>query len=120
MFLGQIMNSLRSNSIFKMSSGNQLREYHHIDDILKCIELILKKNGAGIINLNHGKPVRLIDLAQFLFRFFSKEHLLEVDKKNIITNEIHQKLTKHYAYSKLPSRNYLYDIANYFQDQLLN
>ena len=42
MFLGQMLNSINKNEDFKMSSGKQIREYHHVDDESKAIKLLAK------------------------------------------------------------------------------
>ena len=44
MFLGQVLEALKTNQEFKMTSGNQLREYHHVEDLVKAIKhLFIKK-----------------------------------------------------------------------------
>ncbi len=46
MFLGHMLRALRKKEEFRMSSGKQLREYHHVDDV-----------AAGILRLvNHELP----------------------------------------------------------------
>src|SRR5262249_52218512 len=80
MFLGQILTSLQNGTPFCMSSGEQLREYHHADDIAVAITGILARQWdfGTIIELNSGNPVRLIDLARQVFRAFGREELLQV------------------------------------------
>lgn len=78
MFLGQIYNSLRDKSIFKMSPGNQLREYHHVDDDVKAISMLVDRNTYGVFNLSHSNPVKLKDIASYIFKGFGLEELLSI------------------------------------------
>jgi len=80
MFLGQIANAIKNGTVFRMSSGLQLREYHHVDDIAVTIRSILERewNFGPIVEINSGKPVRLAELAKAIFKAFKKEELLEI------------------------------------------
>lgn len=78
MFLWQIAEALKSNTPFRMSSGEQLREYHHVDDIAECVCRLCRKqwNWEPILEINSGEAMRLKDLAAAIFREFNREHLL--------------------------------------------
>ena len=78
MFLGQILESLKSDAVFEMSSGEQLREYHHIEDDVCAIKFLTSKESAGIMDLNHGTPITLKELAVHLFHSFDRSKLLKV------------------------------------------
>ena len=77
MFLGQIYEALRNKNVMRMSSGRQLREYHHVNDDLKAIKIALDANVSGLFDVNHGKPVFLSDLADHIFKHFGCEDLLK-------------------------------------------
>lgn len=80
MFLGQIITSILHNKEFNMSSGNQIREYHHIDDVAK---IILHLNHSDILentHISHGKPLRLIDLATRIFHEYGDIKNLRIGK----------------------------------------
>ncbi|HHT0592292.1 TPA: NAD-dependent epimerase/dehydratase family protein [Legionella anisa] len=78
MFLGQVLHALLHQIDFKMSPGNQLREYHHIDDDVRAlINLVLLKK-SGVIDLSHGQPLTLKALAHYIFAAFGCLELLEV------------------------------------------
>lgn len=79
MFLGQIYLALKSQIVFKMTSGNQLREYHHIDDDVQAIPPLVDAKTNGIIDLNHGKPINLKDMASYIFQSFHCENLLHIN-----------------------------------------
>lgn len=84
MFLGQILLALRGASSFRMTSGRQMREYHHVDDIAASVwDLILRPEtsvdpSCRTFDLTSGEPVRLAGLARHIFRAFGQEALLEV------------------------------------------
>lgn len=78
MFLGQLYNSLKNESIFKMSPGNQLREYHHIDDEVEAIHTLINNNANGCFNLSHGQSVKLKDIANYIFKEFHLENILSI------------------------------------------
>ncbi len=76
MFLGQMLASIRNNVPFKMTSGHQLREYHHFTDESKAIKQILNIVPCGVMNLSHGKPLRLRAIAESVFDALGKSDLL--------------------------------------------
>ena len=80
MFLGQIFNSLQDNTNFSMSNGNQLREYHHVEDDVIAIDKIIQAEINGIINLCHGNCLSLKIIAKSIFSHFKKEELLLIGK----------------------------------------
>jgi nucleoside-diphosphate-sugar epimerase len=78
MFLGQILLALRSNQIFKMTSGSQLREYHHVSDDAKAIRLIADTSHYGITHVSHGNPISLSSIAVSIFDKLGKSNLLRL------------------------------------------
>jgi len=78
MFLGQVVDALMRNQPFKMSAGNQLREYHHIEDDVLAISEVINSGASGKIDISHGQPVTLRLLAETIFRSLGKLELLEI------------------------------------------
>ena len=78
MFLGQAFNAIRRGITFEMTSGKQLREFHHIEDDMNAFELLLNQNISGIFQLNHGFPVTLQTLAEGLFDHFGLSEKLKL------------------------------------------
>ena len=78
MFLGQMFDALVARSAFRMSSGRQLREYHHVDDEVVAIRALVAAGACGALDLSHGAPVALRDLARHVFDAFGCPELLEV------------------------------------------
>jgi nucleoside-diphosphate-sugar epimerase len=70
MFLGQMIDALRSRRPFAMSAGRQLREYHHVEDVAGSVARLLSVSdwpSDPILPLSSGRPVRLADLARTIF-----------------------------------------------------
>lgn len=78
MFLGQIFNAIINQDQFNMSSGTQLREYHHVDDDVAAIAVLLQAGAAGVVNLSHGDAITLRELAIYIFDEFGSSDLLNV------------------------------------------
>tara|TARA_B100001093_G_scaffold464124_1_gene480745 strand:+ start:632 stop:1369 length:738 start_codon:yes stop_codon:yes gene_type:complete len=64
MFLSDLLCSIRSKSMFEMSTGQQTREYHHYCDVAAILksELVTKK--YGVLEISNGNPISLFNLAQ--------------------------------------------------------
>jgi nucleoside-diphosphate-sugar epimerase len=78
MFLGQILDAIRNRTDFKMTLGTQLREYHHIDDEVTALTALTAAATSGVIELSHGCPVRLCDLASYIFTACDSKPLLKI------------------------------------------
>jgi nucleoside-diphosphate-sugar epimerase len=81
MFLGQIFHSISSKEMFNMSGGEQIREYHHIEDDAQAIKQLTSKTGGKLIDISHGQPERLKDIAIFLFNHFNSRELLNISTR---------------------------------------
>lgn len=80
MFLGQIYNALKKKEKFSMSSGIQIREYHHIQDDVSAALEIVEQGLSGVLPISHGNPEKLRDLATHIFTYFDCHNLLEIGK----------------------------------------
>jgi nucleoside-diphosphate-sugar epimerase len=78
MFTGQIRHAMQTDTVFAMTGGNQLREYHHVGDECRAIVALAANHRPGIATLSHGAPIRLKDMAEHVFKAFGKSHLLKV------------------------------------------
>ena len=78
MFLGQILKSLKNQVVFNMSSGSQLREYHHVEDLVLAIKQLFINNISGIQHLSVGNPIKLKDLATYIFEYFGARSNLKI------------------------------------------
>jgi nucleoside-diphosphate-sugar epimerase len=78
MFLGLIYNALRSRSRFEMTSGRQLREYHHVVDEAKAVHHLESGGFSGVLDLSHGNPIQLREIAVAVFSAFDCGELLGI------------------------------------------
>ena len=119
MFLGGVLKALREQTPFLMTSGNQIREYHHISDDVKAIRLLEKSEIYGIQHLSHGDPVKLVDLAISIFNDFNMSTLLVVGGLNEPTQENSEGiLIRPDYFSQLNFRKTLPAVSHYLQDVL--
>jgi nucleoside-diphosphate-sugar epimerase len=80
MLLGEILSAIQNQSPLYMTSGNQIREYWHADDIAKCVTSdSLKTPTARVVSVSSGHPIRIKDLATRVFEHFSMEDYLYLD-----------------------------------------
>jgi nucleoside-diphosphate-sugar epimerase len=116
MFLGQLLDSIINKTEFKMSSGNQLREYHHVDDDSKAIMELLRQNITGKELISHGEAISLKELATSIFTEFDM-----LDKLRIGACEDRNKENYNIKYSKninlntLSFRNSIAGIISYLK-----
>jgi nucleoside-diphosphate-sugar epimerase len=98
MFTGQMLAALTNGSRFQMSGGEQLREYHHLDDIAQSIVRFLQSVSPKprLLELSCGRPVRLRDLAQAVFEHFRALELLSIGARPACNAEIYE---NEYAYT---------------------
>jgi len=78
MFAGAMYKAIRMRAPFKMTNGLQFREYHHVDDEVAAILSVIDNQPAGTMELSHGAPVSLRDLATFVFDAYDALELLEI------------------------------------------
>ncbi|HEY0064995.1 MAG TPA: NAD-dependent epimerase/dehydratase family protein [Telluria sp.] len=78
MFLGLILAALRSGTEFKMTSGKQLREYHHVDDEAAAVALLEAAAVRGVLDLSSGTPLSLRALATGVFAAFGADASLKL------------------------------------------
>lgn len=116
MFLGQLLESLKNKKSFKMSSGNQLREYHHVDDDSKAIKELLTKNITGKEVISHGEAIPLKKLTKTIFKNFNKLDQLKIGSLPDRTNENYNiRFTKNPNLDNIVFRNTFDGVTDYLQ-----
>ena len=95
-FLGYLIDRIKKNKKIILSSGQQIRDYLYIDDLVKIILLILKKDRKWncILNLTSGNYIRLDNI------LFKIENILK-KKFNIITKKNQQNFNLFNSNNKL-------------------
>lgn len=87
----QIIHCLDKNTVFKMTMGEQLRDYVYIKDMAQWIVAIaLRENFNNLITLNlgSGNPVTLKVLVLAIARIMGKEHLVKIGALPYRANEM--------------------------------
>ena len=68
----------KNNKIYNV---NEFRDFIHIDDVCKSLEIILIKKVTQPVNVSSGKKINLIDVCKKINKFFIKKKSLIFDKK---------------------------------------
>lgn len=75
-FLGYLINSIKKNRIINMTSGNQIRDYIHVDDLCKILFLIIKnykKNYKCILNISAQNYVKIKNVPYFIEKLIKRK-----------------------------------------------
>lgn len=90
-FLGQISESIFAQKVFKMSSGNQLREFHEVSvDVASVFENLNKAGQFSKVEaISNGQVIKLRDVATHIFAGAGCSHLLEIGGRTTPMNEIY-------------------------------
>ena len=90
MFIPSLINTLIANRDFKMTEGNQLRDFIYISDLVEAMLLISEnQNCSGeIFNIGSGKSLKLKDVASTIASGFNKEYLLKLGSIPYRQNEV--------------------------------
>lgn len=78
MFTGLMFAALQANRRFSMTPGQQLREYHQVDDEAEAIFVLSSQLEHGCFDVSHGNSIRLCDLAKGVFEHFERSDLLGI------------------------------------------
>ena len=70
-----------------MSGGEQIREYHHVDDVAKAIKIIGETQQSGVRNISNGAPEKLKDIAKAIFGHFDVTPLLYLSSDRMNEND---------------------------------
>ena len=80
-FLGQICASLQCDEPFMMSGGQQLREFHHVNDVARSVLTLSGRAwDCSAASVSFGRPVHLRTLAERIFAAFGRSHLLKLGR----------------------------------------
>lgn len=120
MFLGQLFYAIKEKTNFQMTSGEQLREYHHIDDDLSAMDTLIARGHFGIQEITHGDSFRLREIAEKVLSYFQVPELLQLGKLNNPYSEILKPIGKRSeVFNLIEFRPTIQGICNYFEEKFL-
>lgn len=92
MFIPSLINTLIVNKEFKMTEGNQLRDFIYISDLIEAIILISEKQNCNgeIFNIGSGESLMLKGVAISIASYLNKGHLLKLGSIPYRQNEVMQ------------------------------
>tara|TARA_B110000908_G_C10087359_1_gene372362 strand:+ start:75 stop:809 length:735 start_codon:yes stop_codon:yes gene_type:complete len=111
MFLSDLLRSIRSKSTFEMSSGYQMREYHHYYDLAAVLESELTTKKYGELEISSGSAISLYNLAKGVIEY------LGIPIRIAVTQDMHDSIvtTNHQYQSSHIFRDPIAGVGNYFK-----
>lgn len=98
--------------VLNLNNFNKFRDFIHIKEICKSLDLMIKKNFSGPLNIASGKKINIISLIKIILK------IKKVKKKFLISNKPKQNLTaninKLIKLGIIPKKN----IKNYIKDYI--
>jgi UDP-glucose 4-epimerase len=90
MFIPSLINTLMSNSDFKMTEGKQLRDFIYISDLVDAMLLISESQNYNgeIFNIGSGDSLKLREVASTIAIDLNKEHFLKIGSIPYRQNEV--------------------------------
>lgn len=89
-FYSQLMNALKNNKEFKMTGGEQIRDFLPVEQVLDYIIKLTEtnKNNYEIVNICSGTGIQLKEFALKTAKTIEKEHLLKIGSIEYRDNEV--------------------------------
>jgi len=79
MLLGQILSSIRSQQKLRMTNGLQIRQYHHVEDIIRIVLKTLEFSSPHVLQqINGPETLSIGRLAESIYEEFECQDLLEL------------------------------------------
>lgn len=72
-----LIHSLMTGTPAKLSSGDKVRDYLHVEDVASAIWEVAKSDLTGPVNIGSGRPVTLQELAEKISAIFGKSGLIQ-------------------------------------------
>lgn len=73
-----VVNALLTGRQIALTSGMQVRDYLHVDDVASAITKLVLGRAQGAFNVGSGRPIRIRDLAKIVERQVGRHDLLRV------------------------------------------
>ena len=120
MFLGQIFTSLKNKTKFNMSDGNQVRQYHHYNEVSSLLLNIVSGSKLNVKTIDFtGKEwVKLKDLASSIYKYFNCLELLNIGALKKSQNEVTKTENKFISNGNFQFKNPLISINKYLEKSL--
>ena len=92
MFIPSLINTLMSNSDFKMTEGKQLRDFIYISDLVEAMLLISENQNYNgeIFNIGSGESLKLSEVAATIAKDLKREQFLKLGLIPYRKNEVMQ------------------------------
>lgn len=75
-----LINALLESRSFPATSGEQVRDYIHVEDIAAAFAVLLESEAEGVCNISSGKPVTMRELFTLIGERLGKSELIQFGK----------------------------------------
>ncbi|OHB73248.1 MAG: hypothetical protein A2Z25_19430, partial [Planctomycetes bacterium RBG_16_55_9] len=69
--------ALQQDQVFQATTGEQVRDYIHAEDVASAFCLLAEKHASGLFNIASGMPVTIRDLLTMIGGLMGRENLIE-------------------------------------------
>jgi nucleoside-diphosphate-sugar epimerase len=114
----QICEAITQKKQLRMSSGFQIREYHHVIDEVQALKRFILSLEFGIVPLNAGMPIQIRRLAQAVFDKFNLSDYLVFDETLDSIDILQADYTKTPFLHDINFRNPIAGVQEYITSQL--
>ena len=80
-FVPDMVDKIKKNN--KIFNVNEFRDFIHIDDVCRSLEIILIKKVTRPVNISSGKKINLIEVCKKINNFFIKKKNLKFNKEKV-------------------------------------
>lgn len=77
--VSSVISSLLAEQPARCSSGKQVRDYMHVEDIAGAFASLLESDVTGVVNIGQGEPVSVKDIVSKIASLIGRPELLELD-----------------------------------------
>ena len=100
--ISEIVSNCKKNNVINLANGSQTRDFCHIDDISKAVNLIIRSKNkrliGKILNISTGKETSIRSLSRIILRKVKKGKInfikRDLDKNSILRSKADIKLSK--------------------------
>lgn len=76
-----VVSALRAGRIIATTSGEQIRDYLHVDDVAEALALVAMSETTGPINIGSGQPIRVRDLISLVESQMGRDNLVHYGER---------------------------------------
>lgn len=88
MFLPALIRTVAANQSFKMTAGEQTRDFIYVSDVVDALLRASKCSTGQVLNIGSGLPMSIAEVAKRAASLLNREHLIDLGALEYRTSEI--------------------------------